>query len=181
MSDWKSLTDKKLKIKFEETGPDPRAAEKLRARFSKSLDTALNQFLSTEPTRGKKSWKAANNIVEFKPTFGGQPVSLDSETTLYIPSERFDAFIKALKASVDAGELDAALSAPAGEASTKSGATKKPAAVRSTSSDPLTNIRRAFGNRMGKSGQSAAEAAAALKADGKYDAADIDKVLAEKK
>ncbi|PZU07657.1 MAG: hypothetical protein DI606_16375 [Sphingobium sp.] len=177
MADWKSLTDKKLKAKFEETGPDPRAAEKLRARFSKSLDTALNQFLATEPTRGKKSWKAANNIVEFKPTFGGEPVALDGDTTLYIPSERFDAFIKALKASVEAGELDDALN---GVASTKSVSGGK-ASTRAASSDPLTNIRRAFGIRMGKQKQSAAQAAAALKADGKYDAADIDKVLAEKK
>jgi len=125
MASWKDFSDAKLKKEFEKKGPDPRAAEKLRSRFTKSLDTALGQFLATEPTKGRKMWKAQNNVVEFSPVFNGSPVSLDGETTLYIPSERFSDFVGALKQSVAAGELDAVLEGPEGVKTTaKSGGTR---------------------------------------------------------
>lgn len=110
-----ALVDAKLKDVFEQTKPDP---SKLRAPAIKRLDTAKTQFLATEPTRGRKIWRAKNNVVEV-----ALPFALNGETTVYVPSERFPDFVDKLKAAVEAGELDAELvtAAEGGEAPATSG------------------------------------------------------------
>lgn len=162
MADWKSLIDPKLKAEFERQGPDPRAAQRNRDRFIKSLDTAARQFGSTEPTKGKKMWKAANNVVEFSPKSGNGPVLLNGSETHYIPSERFPAFLEALKQSVSAGELDDALEASAGAEGASSGE-KKPRKERKLGDQSKANIKLG-GYRRG--GMSDKDAKARLKEEG---------------
>jgi hypothetical protein len=159
---WKSLIDPKLKSEFEKTGPDPRAAEKVRAKFNTGLDKALASF-KAGTTRGRQQWKKNNGVVEFSPTLGVAPVALDGATTLYIPEGRFEAFIGALKQSASAGELDAALQAPTG----KSGAAAKPRQTRNVSEESRLNIRIGGFRRGGKSD---AEIAKLLKGEGVEDA-----------
>lgn len=162
MADWKSLTDAKLKADYEKQGPDPRAAERNRERFIKSLDTAARQFGSTEPTKGKKMWSAANNVVRFTPKTNNGPVLLNGSEEVFVPSERFPAFLEALKQSVSAGELDDALQAPTGAAGASSGE-KKPRKERKLGDQSKANIKLG-GYRRG--GMSDKDAKARLKEEG---------------
>lgn len=175
LNDFLSLTDDGLRAKYEAKPVDKTAVRK---PLIKALKTAIDQFNTGRTKAPNRMWTANGDTVKFTPKLRGEALAISGKTEHFIPSERFVEAVNMLIANVESGELDDLLGA---DAPTKSGATKKAAGTRASSSDPLTNIRRAFGNRMGKSGQTAAEAAAALKADGKYDAADIDKVLAEKK
>jgi hypothetical protein len=156
LDDFLSLTDDGLRAKYE---------------------TAIDQYENGRTKAPNRMWTANGDTVKFTPKLRGEALAISGKTEHFIPSERFVEALNKLIANVEAGELDDLLG---GDAATKSGPIKT-ASTRASSADPLTNIRRAFGIRMGKQKQSAAEAAAALKADGKYDAADIDKVLAEKK
>lgn len=110
LKDILALVDDKLADVFHSTKPDP---AKLRAPAIKRLDTAKTQFLATEPQRGRKIWRAKNNVVEV-----ALPFALNGEATVYVPSERFPDFVDKLKAAVEAGELDAELvtAAEGGEA-----------------------------------------------------------------
>jgi hypothetical protein len=172
LSDFLSLTDDTLREQFEAKPVDKTA---IRKPFKKALGAAIKQFEEGRTKAPNRMWTANGDTVKFTPKLKGQPLAISDKTELFIPSERFVEALNKLIANVDAGELDDLLT----EGSTPS-AKPKAAAVRASSSDPLTNIRRAFANRIGKKKQTAAEAAAALKEAGKYDAADIDKVLAEK-
>lgn len=174
LDDFLALTDDGLRAKYEAKPVDKTAVRK---PLVKALKTAIDQFSNGRTKAPNRMWTANGDTVKFTPKLRGEPLAISGKTEHYIPGERFVEALNKLIANVEAGELDDLLG---GEAPAKSGATKK-AGTRASSADPLTNIRRAFGNRMGKSGQTAAQAAAALKADGKYSAADIDKVLAEKK
>ncbi|WIA55994.1 hypothetical protein N6H05_23750 [Sphingobium sp. WTD-1] len=174
INDFLSLTDDGLRAKYEAKPVDKAA---IRKPLVKALKTAIEQFNTGRTKAPNRMWTANGDTVKFTPKLRGEPLAISGKTEHFIPSERFVEAVNLLIANVEAGELDDLLGS---EASTKSASKRFPAA-RATSSDPLTNIRRAFGIRMGKQKQTAAQAAAALKADGKYDAADIDKVLAEKK
>lgn len=163
MSDWKSLIDPKLKKTFETQGPDPRAAEKLRQKFTTGLDKALASY-KAGVTKGRKAWKEANGVVEFTPSLGGEPIALDGETTLYVPAERFEAFITSLKQAATAGELDASLQAPAGKTAAPAQGERK---TRNVSEESRLNIR-VGGFRRG--GKSDADISKLLKAEGVDDA-----------
>lgn len=98
LNDFLSLADPKLANKFAVKAFDP---TKPRETLAKRLDTAKSQFLSTEPTRGRKMFKINNSVVELT-----LPIEIGGATTHYIPSERFPHAIDKLKASLEAGELD---------------------------------------------------------------------------
>ena len=138
---WEKLIDDKLEAEFNKKGPDPRAAEKLRAKLLQSIETSKRQFASTEPAKGKKLFKINNSVVAFSPVVAGNPVSLSGKTTLFVPSEHFPAFLDGLEADVKAGKLDDALEQSADIAA----ATGKPGKrVRSPMSDEAKeNMRRA--------------------------------------
>jgi hypothetical protein len=172
LDDFLSLTDDGLRAKYEAKPVDKSAVRK---PLVKALKTAIDQFNNGRTKAPNRMWTANGDTVKFTPKFKGEALTISGKTEHFIPSERFVEALNKLIANVEAGELDDLLDGD----TTKAGATKK-ASTRASSADPLTNIRRAFGIRMGKQKKSAAEAAADLKADGKYDAADIDKVLAEK-
>lgn len=154
-----------------------------RKKLIRVIDKAAEQHSQgkTPPTR---SWKAGtNNAISFSPKIDGKPVKVGGTETNYVPAERFQDFLSGMKAAVAAGELDkeikAALestpAAGAPEASTKPTRTGARAAR-----SPIANLRTSV-SRSANNGKSLKEIEAVLKASGKYDAADIDAVIAEKR
>lgn len=99
LKDLLALADDKLKDVFETKGYDP---AKDRARHVKGIDADIASFGNPEPTRGRKNWKASNNVVEYTSRF---PIS--GKTTHYVPSERFGDFLERLKNLVTTGQFDA--------------------------------------------------------------------------
>jgi len=120
------LIDDKLEAVFHKKTPD---ATSLRAKVVEGIDRSRTQFLATEPVRGRKWFKVANNVVAFSPMLPGSvPLLINGKATNYIPGERFTDFLDNMKAAVEAGEFDAELLAEPGEA--------KPAASPRVSTEP---------------------------------------------
>ena len=121
LRDLLKLIDSKLSDTFNQKSFDP---AKARAPLLKHIEVTKRQFASTEPVRGRKAFKVSNSVVEYRP-----PVPIEGHSTCYIPSERFDDFLNALKTTVEAGELDKALAEPVAPTAqlqtTRGGAGKK--------------------------------------------------------
>jgi len=162
----------------------PFDAEAGRVKMIARISRALKQFNKEQGPQGGKDFDIGHNgQVRYKPTLNGQRIFVENEGEDYFPihSSQFPSLLTDFSRNVDHGhydkQIEAALTSESVVPATKPA---KAAGTRSSSTDPLSGIRKAFGNRMGKQGVTAAEAAAALKAGGKYEEADIDKVLAEK-
>lgn len=102
--DFLKLIDAKLADVFHKKAHDP---SKARQRAIKSVDTSMKQFEENPVGRGRKKFKLNNSVVEFTPGFEMGSAGL----TAYVPSERFADFLKGLKSSIQAGELDKELEA----------------------------------------------------------------------
>lgn len=104
---WKSLIDKSLGTNFDAPKYDP---SKGRSKLVRQIDLAAKQHNEGTTRAPNRSWKAggtdADPSVRFSPKVDGKPVLLDGDETVYIPASRFQDFLKHLKASVEAGELD---------------------------------------------------------------------------
>lgn len=111
LKDLLSLADDKLADVFSRK---PFDAEKARLKHIKNLDLTKDQFGRTEPVRGRKSWKAANNVVEYQSAF-----PIGGKTTHYVPSERFGEWIDKLKALVTGGTFDSDFAAAESDTSAK--------------------------------------------------------------
>lgn len=95
------LVDDKLEAVFHRKAPD---AKKARKKAIKTIETARQQFASTDPVRGRKVWKVSNEVVSFAPGY-----VIAERSTSYVPAERFNEFLDKLEAAINAGELDEAL------------------------------------------------------------------------
>lgn len=176
MVDLSKFIDNSLKSEFQ---AKPYTIDKDRAKLVARFSKAADQFPSSKAPN--KIWKLANGVVEVRVPLGSGALNINGSTTNYVPEGQFKGFITALIEATQAGEFDGALKAvqTAPQAPQKASSSTR-GGSRAPDSDPLSGIRKAFGIRMGKQGQSAKDAAAALKKAGKYSDADIDAVLAEK-
>lgn len=101
-----ALIDPKLEETFNQKAYDP---AKDRAWVVSRLEATKTQFASTETTRGggKKMWKLSNGVVAFSPVRrDGMSLVVNGQTTVFIPSERFNDFLAAMTEAVQAGEFD---------------------------------------------------------------------------
>ncbi|WP_298808750.1 hypothetical protein [uncultured Sphingomonas sp.] len=105
LKDLLALADDKLADVFNTKGYDP---TKDRAKHVKAIDSDIASYGNPEPTRGRKAWKASNNVVEYTSRF---PIS--GKTTHYVPSERFGDFLSKLKNLVETGSFDSDFEAAA--------------------------------------------------------------------
>lgn len=107
LKEFLAFVDDKLEKVFSEKKPDP---AKAREPAIKAVDLTLKQWGQTEPVRGRKYFKVNNSVVAFTP-----PFTIGGKTTVHLPSERFPDALKALRASIEAGELDDELVSGAGK------------------------------------------------------------------
>lgn len=98
LNDFIKLADDKLHEVFSRKPHDP---SKARNAAIKRLDTTHNQFIATEPARGRKMFKIQNGVVELT-----LPWAVGGKSVFHIPSERFADAISHLKESISKGELD---------------------------------------------------------------------------
>lgn len=82
--------------------------DKARADVVARLKKAEEQFMATEPTRGRKMFKVNNSVVELT-----LPFNVDGKNVIYIPSERFADALKKLSDAVSKGEVDKEIEAGA--------------------------------------------------------------------
>jgi hypothetical protein len=128
-----ALIDPKLEETFNRKAYDP---AKDRQWVVSRLESAKTQFASTEGGRGggRKMWKLANGVVAaFSPVRrDGMSLVVNGQTTVFIPSERFNDFLNAMTEAVNAGEFDKELTADT-TAGTTVKVVSKPRAVRASS------------------------------------------------
>lgn len=128
-----ALIDPKLEETFNKKAYDP---AKDREWVIARLESAKTQFASTEGGRGggRKMWKLANGVVAFSPIRkDGMSLVVNGQTTVFIPSERFNDFLNAMIEAVQAGEFDKELAADT-TAGTTVKVARKPRAARADGS-----------------------------------------------
>lgn len=144
--------------------------KRTREQFSKRADTP-----SKAPN---KWWQVKNGVVALTVKVKGDTFDINGVATNHMPEERFGEFLSKFEQAVNAGEFDDELKNKGnGDAKVRISKASKPASSGNTAS--ITGVRRSVGSRVTK-GQPLDEIAAALKAAGKYDHAEIDQVIAEK-
>jgi len=173
--DLSKYIDNSLRAEFE---AKPYDAEKARKPVVDGIARTLEQFNSKLPSKAPNKWfKANGDVVRFSAKSAKGVIPITGNDVNHIPRSQFAGFLADFKKAVEAGDFDAEIKAAQESGGSQSGKVTGP---RGTDKDPLSGLRKAFGIRMGKLGQSAAEAAAHLRADGKYAVDAIEKVLAEK-
>ncbi|SFP94502.1 hypothetical protein [Sphingomonas rubra] len=105
LEDFLALADDSLKTAYHKASFN---IEKARADVVTRLKKAEEQFMATEPARGRKMFKVNNNVVELT-----LPFNVDGKNVLYIPSERFVDAVKKLSDAVGKGEVDKEIEAGA--------------------------------------------------------------------
>ena len=111
LKDMLALMDNALESVFHKKEYDP---AKDRQWVVDRITKASTQFASTESTRGggARWWKLGNGVVAFSPTRrDGAPLIINGQSTNFIPSERFEEFLRTMAIAVTGGEFDAELSA----------------------------------------------------------------------
>lgn len=133
LKDLFALVDDKLKDVFHKVSYDP---ARDRDALTKRIDATKEKFLATEPPRGRKDFSVKNNVVEYRPTVGGNPLVLEGREASYIPAERFAQFLDLLRAEVSEGRLDKEITAAAeGNSNANLTGEAKPARTRKPRSD----------------------------------------------
>lgn len=117
-SDWKALLVKDPEAAWSSAGkPVVNPAIALRAKAVKSIDGALAQLEGGADAPRQSLWKVKGDMARVTLKVGRNLVSLDGADFAVVPAERAKDFYEMLKASVEAGELDAALATANGSAS----------------------------------------------------------------
>lgn len=185
---WKSLIDKALGADFDKPQYDPAVGQK---KLVRQIDLAAKQFEAGTTRAPNKAWKAGgtkeNPSIRFAAKIDGRPVLLDGDEEVFIPTSRFKDFLKHLKKSVEAGELDTEIrtalesDSPASAPQSVSTRTSRRTGTQSAGTrNPLSNLRSSVGQSMNR-GHDLDAIAAKLKAEGKYSDEDINAVIAEKR
>jgi hypothetical protein len=164
----------------------PHDPAKVRAPLLKGIESARKQFTAT-PRMSKapnRWWTVKNGVVALTVKVQGDTFDINGVATNHMPEERFVEFLGKFEEAVKAGEFDDELKhkgngdakvriAPSRQPSGGSGGTR---GARS----PISNLRSSVGRSL-SNGRPLDEIEAALKADGKFSAQDIDAVIAEKR
>lgn len=162
----------------------PHDPAKARQPLLKGIDSAKKQFENGQTKAPNRWWKVSNNVVALTVKLAGDTFTINGVQTNHMPAERFPEFLDKFKSAVESGEFDKELAshgkgdakvhiAPKRQSSGGAGTSRSPRS-------PMSNLRSSVGRSL-SNGRSLDDIAAALKADGKYDAKDIDAVIAEKR
>ncbi len=101
IADLLKLADDSLQTAFNTKPFDPTKARKTTLE---GIARTVDQFKSATPVKGRKWFKTNNGVVALT-----LPFMIGDKSSFFIPSERFNDFMTALKKSVTAGELDEAI------------------------------------------------------------------------
>lgn len=130
MASFLELIDNALGTHFATPVYDP---AKGREKMVKVISKAAEQHKNGQ-TPATRSWKLGNNnAIRFSPKISGASVLIAGEADNYVQAERFQDFLAALKAAVEAGDLDQEIKAALdGEEPSKLGLSRKRGAAKAS-------------------------------------------------
>lgn len=167
-----------LAEKFKLTPVDP---VKARKPLLDGIKRTRDQFAARATTTSKapnKWWQVKNGVVALTVKVNGDTFDINGVATNHMPEERFGEFLDKFEQAVNAGEFDTELKNKGnGDAKVR---IPKASASSGKAAPSITGVRRSVGKSL-SNGRPLDEIEASLKADGKYSAADIDAVIAEKR
>jgi len=106
LKDYLGIIDNGLKHLFERKAADP---AKARRPLLRGIDRTLAQF-KTGSTGTPTGWyRLKNGVVALTVKVGGNTFDINGVVTNHMPADRFEEFLTAMRAAVDAGEFDAEL------------------------------------------------------------------------
>lgn len=136
----------------------PFDARKGRARLIRGIEAARDQRASGRTRVPNRWWDVSNDIVAFSPRIKDTPLIINGKSTNYIPAGRFDEFLDAFAAEVNAGEFDAMIEAI--ENGTGNAGSSVPVSTRNRARGPMSEQAKA-NIRAGRARAKAAREAAA--------------------
>ncbi len=106
LKDYLGIIDNGLKHLFDRKAADP---AKARRPLLRGIDRTLAQF-KTGSSGARTGWyQLRNDVVALTVKLGGDTFTINGVATNHLPADRFEEFLKLVRAEVEAGEFDAEL------------------------------------------------------------------------
>ena len=106
LKDYLGIIDNGLKHLFDRKATDP---AKARRPLIRGIDRTLAQFNSGSTGTPSSWYRLKNGIVALTVKVGDNTFDINGVATNHMPADRFEEFLTAMRAAVDAGEFDAEL------------------------------------------------------------------------
>lgn len=106
LKDYLSMIDNALKDVFERKAVDP---TKARRPLLRGVDRAVAQFKAGSAGTPTGWYRLRNGVVALTVKVDGDTFAINGATTNHLPADKFEAFLQAMRAAVEAGEFDAEL------------------------------------------------------------------------
>jgi len=106
LKDYLGIIDNGLKHLFDRKATDP---AKARRPLIRGIDRTLAQFKTGSSGTPTSWYRTKNGVVALTVKVGGNTFDINGVATNHMPVDRFEEFLTAMRAAVDAGEFDAEL------------------------------------------------------------------------
>ena len=106
LKDYLGIIDNGLKHLFDRKAADP---AKIRRPLLRGIDRTLAQFKTGSSGTPAGWYRMKNGVVALTVKFGDNTFDINGVATNHMPVDRFEEFLTAMRAAVDAGEFDAEL------------------------------------------------------------------------
>ena len=106
LKDYLGIIDNGLKHLFDRKAVDP---AKARRPLIRGIDRTLAQFKAGSAGTPTGWYRIRNGVVALTVKVGGDTFDINGVATNHMPADRFEAFLIAMRAAVEAGEFDAEL------------------------------------------------------------------------
>ncbi len=106
LKDYLGIIDNGLKHLFDRKVTDP---AKARRPLIRGIDRTLAQFKTASSGTPTSWYRMKNGVVALTVKVGGNTFDINGVATNHMPADRFEEFLAAMRAAVDAGEFDAEL------------------------------------------------------------------------
>ena len=106
LKDYLGIIDNGLKHLFDRKAVDP---TKARRPLIRGIDRTLAQFKAGSTGAPTGWYRIRNGVVALTVKVGSDTFDINGVATNHMPADRFEEFLAAMRAAVDAGEFDAEL------------------------------------------------------------------------
>ena len=106
LKDYLGIIDNGLKHLFDRKAADP---AKARRPLLRGIDRTLAQFKAGSSGTPTSWYQLKNGVVALTVKVGGNTFDISGVATNHLPVDRFEEFLAAMRAAVEAGEFDAEL------------------------------------------------------------------------
>ena len=106
LKNYLNIIDNGLKHLFDRKAEDP---AKARRPLVRGIDRTLAQYKSGSAGTATGWYKIRNGVVALTVKVGGDTFDINGAATNHLPADRFEDFLTAMRAAIEAGEFDAEL------------------------------------------------------------------------